>query len=260
MKYDLWWQFTVRAVEMRHRGSYLGVLWTVLNPLLNLGMYVIIFGYIGKGHFNAFPHESTLDYSLAVFLGLIIFQITAETIAVSPTYIITNPNLVKKVVFPLRILPLANISALWFHFTVSFCLLLIACLATSRPPSLTGLLWMPVLLTPHVMATVGLSWFLAAFGVFFRDISQIVNFLTQVVLYASSVFFPVSLLKKSPALWAVLKWNPMLHTVDLSRRALLWDQPIDLKGVLYTWLAGFAILWAGSLFFKKWQPAFADVL
>jgi lipopolysaccharide transport system permease protein len=84
MKCDLWWQFTVRAVEMRHRGSYLGVLWTILNPLLNLGMYVIIFGYIGKGHFNAFPHESTLDYSLAVFLGLIIFQITAETIAASP--------------------------------------------------------------------------------------------------------------------------------------------------------------------------------
>lgn len=259
-RYDLWWQFTVRAVEMRHRGSYLGVLWTVLNPLLSLAMYVTVFGFIAKSHFNVLPHETSVDYSLAVFMGLIIFQLTAETIAASPTYIIASPNLVKKVVFPLELLPLSNICALWFHFLISFVLLLIACVVTSRIPPLSGLLWMPFILAPYVMVTIGLSWFLSAFGVFFRDISQVVVFITQVVLYASSVFYPVAVLRKIHGLWSVLKWNPMLHTVNLSRQALLWNQPISTWEVAYTWVAGFAILFAGRLFFKKWQPAFADVI
>jgi len=258
--FDLWWQFTVRAVEMRHRGSHLGIFWTVLNPLLSLGMYVIVFGFIGKSHFNAIPNETPLDYTLAVFLGLIIFQITAEVIAVSPSYIISNPNFVKKVVFPLSALPLSNVSALWFHFTISFTLLLLACAAVSHPPPLSGLLWMPVLITPHIFLTIGLSWFLSAFGVFFRDISQVATFITQVVLYSSSVFFPVKLIKQVPGLWMVLKWNPMLHTVDLSRRALLWDQPVELIPVVYTWICGLTILGLGYWFFKKWQPAFADVI
>ena len=85
MKCDLWWQFTVRSVEMRHRGSYLGVIWTVLNPLLMLGMYVVVFGLIFRSKFNAFPNETPVDYSLAVFMGLILFHITADTIAAAPT-------------------------------------------------------------------------------------------------------------------------------------------------------------------------------
>lgn len=245
---------------MRHRGSYLGVFWTVLNPLLMLAMYVVVFGFIFKSKFNAFPNETPVDYSLAVFMGLILFHITAETIAAAPTYIITNPNLVKKVVFPLEILPLSNTSAAWFHFLISFCLLLIACFLTQRPPSITGLLWMPLILIPHIMFTIGLSWILAALGVFFRDISQVVGFVSQVLLYASGVFIPVSAMIKVPALWAILKWNPLLHTVELSRHALLWNKPIDLSYLSYTWIAGAAVLVVGGWFFKKWQPAFADVI
>lgn len=260
MKLDLWWQFTVRSVEMRHRGSYLGVFWTVLNPLLMLAMYVVVFGFIFRSKFNAFPHETPVDYSLAVFMGLILFHLTADTIAAAPTYIITNPNLVKKVVFPLEILPLANTSATWFHFGISFVLLLIACFVTGRPPSASGLLWLPIILAPHVLFTVGLSWILAALGVFFRDISQVVGFTSQVLLYASGVFIPVHAMQTYPLLWNILKWNPLLHTVELSRRALLWDQPIDFQFLGYTWIAGTAVFLFGAWFFKKWQPAFADVL
>lgn len=260
-RHDLWWQFTVRAVEMKHRGSYLGVLWTVLNPVLMLAMYVTVFGYIFKSQFNVFPNETPVDYALAVFVGLILFHTTAETIVASPSYIITSPNLVKKVVFPLEVLPLANTSALWFHFLISLGLLLIATFLTDRPPSISGVLWMPLILLPHMFLTIGISWFLSALGVFFRDISQVVGFVTQVVMWSSAVFFSVATLAtRSGTGWKILKWNPLVHTIELSRHALLWHQPIDVKELSYTWIVGVAVLITGGWFFKKLQPAFADVI
>jgi lipopolysaccharide transport system permease protein len=257
---DLWWQFTVRAVEMRHRGSQLGIVWAVLNPLMMLGLYVTVFGFIFNNRFHAFPEETKFDFALAMFVGLILFHVVSETIGAAPTFIVGNPNLVKKVVFPLEILPLANISALWFHFFISFGLLLIAALISGRTPPLTGLAWAPLILAPHILFSVGLGWLLSALGVFFRDISQMVAFVSQILLYASGVFFSPASIREMPVLWDVLKWNPLLHTVDLARRALLWHQPIDVLTLGYTWAAGLALLLLGGWFFKKTQPAFADVI
>ena len=103
---DLWWQFTVRAVEMKHRGSYLGIIWTVINPLLMMGLYLFVFGTIFGGSFHALADETKLDYALGLFLGLTFFNVLAETISIAPSLIVTNPNLVKKVVFPLEVLPI----------------------------------------------------------------------------------------------------------------------------------------------------------
>jgi lipopolysaccharide transport system permease protein len=258
---DLWWQFTVRAVEMRHRGSYLGVLWTVLNPLLMLAMYVTVFGLIFKSRFHAFPDETSADYALGVFVGLILFHVFSETVAGAPGFVVNNPNLVKKVVFPLEILPLANVSALWFHFFVSFVLLICATLVAGRIPTLAGLAWIPLILAPHILLTIGAGWLIAALGVFFRDIAQLVGFVTQVILYASAVFYPAfKIQEQSHALWSVLKWNPLLQTVDLARKALLWQQPVDPVRLGYTWAAGAAVFFIGAWTFQKLKPAFADVI
>lgn len=258
-RHDLWWQFAVRAVEMRHRGSYLGFLWTVLNPLLMLAMYVTVFSLAFPNHLR--PGETAVDYALAVFIGLILFHTLSETIAASPSYIVTSPNLVKKVVFPLEVLPIANTSALWFHFFISFILLVLAFLVTGRPFSLLGLLWMPLILLPQIMLTVGLSWFLSALGVFFRDISQVVAFVSTAVLWTSGVFmYGATIAERSPLAWKILKWNPLLQTIELSRHALLWDHAVNLEPLAYTWIVGALALVIGGWSFKKLQPAFADVL
>jgi lipopolysaccharide transport system permease protein len=258
---DLWWQFAARAVETRHRGSYLGVLWTVLNPLLMLAMYVTVFGFIFKSRFQVFPDETPVDYALGVFLGLLLFHVTSETIAAAPSYIVANPNLVKKVVFPLEILPLANVSALWFNFLISFGLLLVCTVVGGRPASFSGLAWMPLIFGAHVLFTVGLGWFLSALGVFFRDVAQIVTFLTQVLLYASAIFYPVHKIhEESALLWDILKWNPLLQTVDLARGVLLWDRSMDLYKLAFIWVLGVAVFFIGGWFFKRLQPAFADVI
>jgi len=257
IKRDLWWQFTVRAVEMRHRGSYLGFAWSVLNPLMMAALYVSVFGLIFRGRFHVLPDETGPDFAIGVFLGLILFHLVAETLAIAPTIIIGQPNLVKKVVFPLEMLPLAQLSALWFHAMISLVLCLLAQLIIGRGLSI-GILWLPVILAPLLLLTLGLGWLLAAIGVFFRDIGQILPVLGQIVLWASAVFYSPGALPA--AAWAVLKWNPMLHTVVLARETALWNQPMSSTHLAYTWLAGAAVFVAGAWFFRATKRSFAEEL
>lgn len=261
LKRDLWWQFTVRAVEMKHRGSYLGFIWAVLNPLLMAALYVVVFGVIFNGRFRALPDETGVDYALGVFLGLVLFHLVTETLGAAPTFIVGQPNLVKKVVFPLEVLPLAQLGAFWFHGLISLALFLLASFTLGRGLSPSGLLWLPVILLPHLFLTLGLGWLLAAFGVFFRDIAQVTPLLAQVLLWTSAIFFPTTVIvEKSAWAWSILKWNPVLHTIDLSRHALLWDQPVNLTRLGYTWAAGLAVFLAGVTFFRATKRSFPEAL
>jgi lipopolysaccharide transport system permease protein len=257
-KRDLWWQFTVRAVESRYRGSYLGILWAVLNPVLMLAIYFTVFGIIFGGHFRDAKIESLKDFAMAMFLGLILFQLLAETLGASPMLITGNANLVKKVVFPLEILPLSQAGSLWFNLAIGLALALGGWLAIGNGLTLAGLLWLPFILVPLLMLSAGLSWLLAALGVFFRDLAQAMPFVAQIIMYSSAVFYPVS--RISPALWQFLKWNPFLQTVVLAREVVLWGMPINLDRLGYTYAAGAASLVIGRWVFTKLRPAFADVI
>jgi lipopolysaccharide transport system permease protein len=257
LKRDLWWQFTVRAVEMKHRGSYLGFLWAVLNPLLMAALYVSVFGYIFKGRFHVLPDETGVDYAIGVFMGIVCFHMVVETISAAPLYIVSQPNLVKRVVFPLEMLPLSQIGAYWFHAMISLVLCLIAQATIGRGLG-WGLLWLPVILIPLLFLTAGLAWFLAALGVFFRDVSQVVGVVGQILLWTSAVFFAPQTLP--PAAWMILKWNPLLHTVDLARHAVLWGSPLNLHHLAYTWVAGLAMLWFGAWFFRTSKRTFAEII
>jgi lipopolysaccharide transport system permease protein len=190
LKRDLWWQFTTRAIEMRHRGSYLGFIWAVLNPLLMAALYVTVFGVIFQRKFGVTPDETAADYAIGVFLGLILFHVVTETISAAPSCIVGQPNLVKKVVFPLAVLPLAQLGSLWFHALISLALFVLASFVLGHGVSLSGIIWLPVILLPHLLLTLGLGWFLASTGVFFRDIAQVMPLFAQVLLYSSALGSP----------------------------------------------------------------------
>jgi len=217
-----------------------------------------VFGKFLRSRFNVLPNETTADFVLALFLGLTLFQVVAETLAVAPTVIVTSPNMVKKVVFPLEILPLSQLGAACFHFFISLCLLLLGIVFWGRGLTLAAVLWLPVILTPLLLLSAGLCWICSALGVFFRDIAQATPFVTSVVIYASAVVYPVS--RITPAIWTVLKWNPFLHTVNLTRDALLWNVPINLTQLAYTYACGIGLCLLGRWLFLKLQPAFADVI
>jgi len=257
-KRDLWWQFTVRAVEMRHRGSYLGILWSVLNPLLMLGVYVVVFGVIFGGHFGVLPDETPGDFVLAMFLGLTFFHVLAETMAAAPLMIVTNSNLVKKVVFPLEILPLSQLGSFWFHFLISLSLMLAGACFFGRGLPLAGLLWLPVILLPLLLFSIGLGWLFAALGVFFRDLAQLMPFATQILLYSSAIFYPLTRIPHG--IWSVLRWNPLLHIVQLARGVLLWNLPVNGLHLAYAYVCGLAMFCLGRWVFRQLQPAFADVI
>ena len=256
-KRDLWWQLTVRAIEIRHRGSYLGMFWSLLNPLLMLALYFVVFSFIFPIRFR---NESPEYFALGVFLGLILFHVVSETLGVSPLLIVSQPNLVKKVVFPLELLPVAQLGAIWFHCAISFLLLFGGLLIFGPGLTLTGLLWLPLIIIPIILLTLGVAWFIAALGVFLRDIGQILPLLVQVLMWTSSVFYTPAAARKNALAWAFLKWNPLLHSIGLTRDVLLWQEPVGLKPLAYTWIAGIAAFLAGRWFFRKLQPAFADVI
>jgi lipopolysaccharide transport system permease protein len=218
---------------------------------------VFVFGYIFGGRFGVLPQETRLDYGLGIFLGLTLYQLVAEVLAISPVIIVTNPNFVKKVVFPLEVLPAANVGAAVFHGLISFGLVLLG-VVLFGPGIHPGLLWLPVIFLPVVLLCLGTAWFFSALGVFFRDIGQLMQFLTNALMFASAVFYSAS--KIPPVAWAILRFNPLLLAIELSRDAVLWQRALNLRHLGFLYVCGFAACWLGHLFFRRMKPAFADVL
>lgn len=260
---DLWrnrrllWQFTLRNVELRHKGSHLGLVWSFLNPLLMLGLYVLVFGFIFRGRFQPQHEEPRIEYALIVFLGLAIYHFVAEVLGVSPTLITTNPNFVKKVVFPLEILPVASVGAALIHFLITLVFVFVGALLANVQLTI-GALWLPVILLPLVAISVGSSLLLSALGVFWRDVTQITQFFLLILMFASAVFYPISQIP--PAAWAVLKFNPFIHVINEARSVAFWGHAPNPAHIAYLYIFGFATLAAGATAFQRLRGSFADVL
>jgi lipopolysaccharide transport system permease protein len=260
---DLWvhrellWQFTLRNVELRHKGSHLGLIWSFLNPLLMLGLYVLVFGFIFGGSFGILPNETRVDYALGIFFGLSLFQFIGEVLGVSPAAIVSNPNFVKKVVFPLEILPAANVGGAVFHLLIGLGLALLSLVVFGRAVH-PEILWLPVIIVPLVLLCLGIAWFFSAIGVFFRDLGQFMQFFTMALMYSSAVFFPAS--RISADFWAFLRFNPVLLAIGLARDTALWGQPMNYSHLVYLYATGLAACILGHAAFHRMKPAFADVL
>jgi lipopolysaccharide transport system permease protein len=257
---ELLWQFTRRNFELTLRGSHLGLIWSFLNPLLMLGLYVFVFGFIFGGHFGVVANETPTEYALGIFLGLTIFGLIAEIIAMAPMIITSNPNFVKKVVFPLEVLPAAAVGASIGRMLIglAFALLGIILLGPGWHPAL---LWLPVIILPVILGCLGLAWLISSLGVFIQDISQLMAFLVQVVMYSSAVFYSAARIQeKAPIAWPVLRFNPVLQAIELSRNTALWHQAIDFRQLGYLYAFGLLICYLGHFVFRRLRPAFADVL
>lgn len=254
---ELLWQFTLRNVELRHKGSHLGLVWSFLSPLLMLGLYVLVFGHIFGGSFGVRATETAVEYALGIFFGLTLFHFVSEILGVAPAIIVGNPNFVKKVVFPLEILPAATVLGAIFHMLISLVLLLGGILLLGPGLSLQAL-WLPVIVLPILLLMLGACWFISALGVFFRDIGQIMQFLTMALMFASAVFYSAA---KIPApAWAWMRFNPILLAIEQARDAALWGRPVNSHHLAYLYAVGLAACYLGHAAFRKMKPAFADVL
>jgi lipopolysaccharide transport system permease protein len=250
-------QFTLRNFELTLRGSHLGLVWSFLNPLLLLGLYVYVFGYIFPNKFGVLPNESRVDFALGLFLGLTFVGFMADSMAAAPSVITAVPNFVKKVIFPVEILPAASVGAAFLRMLISLLLTLTGAIVLGRGAQ-WGWLWLLAILPPFCMVVLGISWLFAALGVFVQDLAQLVGFLIQVIMYASAVFYPPS--RITPEVWHFLRFNPVLLVIDLGRNAVLWNRHVSLPELAYIYVCGFALSYLGHLAFRRLRPAFADVL
>lgn len=256
----LLWQMASRQIAEEYKGSSLGLLWAVLNPLIMLGIYTFVFGVLMKGRFGVIENETGLQFSLGVFFGLTLFGLVSTALNASPATILGNRNLVKKVRFPLEVLPAAMVLAALFRFGVSLGLAFVGVLLLGPAPSVE-MLWFPAVILPLFPLCFGLAWLLAALGVYFRDIGQIIQFFSTALFYGSGIFYSAELVQKTaPLAWDILRFNPVFLLIDEARRVVLWAQPPDWMALVYCY--GLSILMAllGWWVFRRLKSGFADVV
>lgn len=245
-----------REVVGRYRGSVLGLLWSLFNPVLMLTVYTFVFSVVFRAKWGDESQTKT-EFALILFAGLIIFNLFAECFNRAPNIIISNSNYVKKVVFPLEILPWVAIGSSLFNALISIVVWLLFYVFIAGTPHWTVLLF-PFVLLPVILFTVGMSLLLASLGVYLRDVGQVVGIITTILMFVSPIFFPISALPVN--LQPFLSLNPLALPISQIRDVLYWGViPSLLYYIIY--LAGtIVVIGVGFAWFQKTRKGFADVL
>ena len=254
---QLIFQMSRREVVGRYRGSIMGLAWSFFNPILMLIIYTFVFSTVFKARWGLDGNESKADFAIILFVGLIVHGLFAECVNRAPQLIVGNVSYVKKVVFPLEVLPWVAMGSALFHTAISLVVLLIVNLALASSLPWTVVIF-PVVLFPLILATMGFAWFLAAAGVYMRDIGQTTGIFTTVLLFISPVFFPISALPEKFQLAIML--NPLTFIIEQSRQVLIWGKMPDWSGLAIYGFVSIMIAWAGFIWFQKTRRSFADVL
>lgn len=251
-------QMARREVVGRYKGSVMGMAWSFFNPVFMLVVYTFVFSEIFKSRWGGVGgDESKTQFALVLFVGMIVFAMFSEVLSRAPSLILSNVNYVKKVVFPIEILPVIAMCASLFHGLISLGVLLIAFMIFNGYLHLSVIL-IPIVLLPLLILTIGLAWMLASLGVFLRDVGQTIGIIMTVLMFLSPIFFPVTAVPERFRPFMLL--NPLTFIIEQSREVLIFGHFPDLLGLgLYT-LVSTIIAWGGYAWFQKTRKGFADVL
>jgi lipopolysaccharide transport system permease protein len=255
--YPLLKQLIWRDVASKYRGTALGMLWSLLTPLLMLAIYTFIFSVVFQTRWPMAEAQPKGQFALILFLGLMIHALAAEVLLRAPSAITAQVNYVKKVVFPLQILPLVPLGSALFGFSLSVLILLAAMEVIMGSIPLTAL-WLPVVLLPYVIALMGAAWMLGSLGVFLRDIGQMMGLVVSILLFLSPIFYPPEALPE--AYRPLLSLNPLTVIITQARAVVLWGElpnfvALGMYGICASVFAAFGYAW-----FMKTRKGFADVL
>jgi lipopolysaccharide transport system permease protein len=244
-----------REILDRYRGSVLGLLWSFFHPVAMLAIYTFVFSVVLR---TTWPSSGgTLEYALNLFAGLIVFSLFAEPVTRAPSLILQNANLVKKVVFPLEVIPWVAMASSAFHAIVSYAVLLAAAwIVTGRLHPAAFLV--PVLVLPVILLALGLAWFLASMGVFLRDLAHTVGLAVTALMFVSPVFYPLAAIPEAAR--RVLALNPLAPLIEQARAMALLGTMPDAAHWLGLLAASVLAAWAGLWWFMRTKHAFADVV
>jgi len=250
------YQLTKREVSGRYKGSVLGLFWSFVNPLLMLGVYTFFFSVIMKVRWGDEPQRQT-DFAILLFVGLIMHGFIAECINRAPGLITGNVNYVKKVVFPIGILPIVACASALFHWLISLCVLALALIVIGGGiPATFPLVF--IVMVPLLLYALGISWVLASMGVYLRDINQVVGVISQILLFISPVFFSISRIPES--MRPLFLANPLTSIIEQGRAVMVFGNAPDwLQWATHLFISAVVCL-LGFLWFRATKRGFADVL
>jgi lipopolysaccharide transport system permease protein len=250
-------QLARREIAGRYRGTYLGIFWSLINPLIMLAVYTLVFGGIFNGRFTRGGTETAADFALGLFCGMNLFNFFVEVVQKSPGLILSNPNFVKKVVFPLEILPVVAVLAALFHLAIATIPLILGLLILHGSVPWGTLLLVPIVI-PLILATLGVSWLLAALGVFIRDLQAAVTPAVTILMFLSCIFYPLSAVPQT--LRPFIQLNPMADLIQSARDAVMLDAVPDWRIWIGLLGSGIVLFGAGLWVFRSCRGAFADTI
>jgi len=252
---DLIFSFARRDLAGRYKGSALGIAWAVLTPIVMIAIFTFIFAGIFGARFGA--SDSHWDYALYLFCGLLPWSMFQESVQQSSNTIVTNANLVKRVVFPLETLPAAQAFAALGNQLFATIALLIGIIFIRQHLQLTAL-WLPLLLIPQLLFTLGAAWLIASLGVFLRDIAQGITLLLMAWMYLTPIIYPESIVPER------FRWfinvNPFTALVRSYRHIFLEGLAPDWRGLAYFTAIALIVFVFGYWWFARTRKNFADVI
>lgn len=253
---ELVFELVKRDFIGRYKGSFMGMAWSLFHPLLMLTVYTLVFSVAFKARWGV-GDESKLGFALALFSGMIVHGLFAECLNNAPRLISSQPNYVKKVIFPLEIMPWVTVISALMHFLVGLSLL-IAFILTSGMPLGPQVLLVPVIIMPLIIMTLGFTWIFASLGVYLRDVSQGMSIVTTVLMFLSPVFYPSSSLPEN--IQSLLIFNPITLPIEQLRNVLFWGKSIQWSSWSFSFVLSLLIVWLGFWWFQKSRKGFADVI
>lgn len=254
---DLLMQIVQRNIKGRYRASMFGLFWMMATPLFMLSVYTFVFSVIFKARWGDFFGDSKTAFALVIFCGFSLFNIFSEAVNTACTVITGNKNFVKKVVFPLEILPVASSLTAFIFGIVWIGILFVGILLIFHEIHITSVC-LPLLLLPLLLLTTGLAWFLASAGTFFRDLQHAIGIILQALFFMSPILYPIEMVPEK--LRPVLRLNPLTTIVEQTRSILLFGRWPDWTQLALLTGASFIIFHLGYIWFMKTKRGFADVV
>ncbi len=244
-----------RELLARYKGSALGVIWALLTPVVTIAIFTFIFAGIFGARFGI--SSSPWDYAIHLFCGLLPWTMFQESVLQSSTTIVSHANLVKRVVFPLETLPIAQtLSSLGNQLFGTVALLIAILLIRQQFP--VSIFWLPVLLIPQLLFTLGVAWLVASLGVFLRDIAQGINLVMMAWMFLTPIIYPESIVPARYRLFVNL--NPFTPLVRSYRRVLIEGTAPDWSGLAYFTAFALVSFFFGYWWFARTRKNFADVI
>lgn len=242
-----------RNLKRRYRGSFLGIYWSLLNPLVMTGLYTAIFGATFAEYYN----NSALNYVLAAFTGLIVINFFSSSTAQALASVVENGGIVNKIRLPLFIFPLSTIGANLFQLLMgAFPLLVVITLIISRNPLNVAALFLPII--GLILVCTGVGMLMSALYVFFRDLSYFYELLTFLLWISSPIFYPVEIVPENVKQFLI--FNPILPIIESIRQISLSGELPDLTLIAHSLISGAIVLIVGATAFSYWRSQFMDLL